>query len=365
MIHSNRRVRVAVDAMGGDRGPRVVVAGAAAAVRQQPDTLEVLLVGDEPQIWEALREVSPEPLPLYIAHARDAVAMGEKAERAFRRKRDSSIAVSADLVKQGRADALVSMGNTGAVVTTSLLSMGRMRGIKRPAIASVVPTVTGNCVVLDVGANADCRPLHLYQFAQMGRIYAQLVLAKEHPRVGLLNIGEEPSKGNALTQAAYQLMDQDREALGFIGNVEGRDVFEGNADVLVCDGFTGNVILKLIESILSVGGQVIRREVRAHLPAMAGALLMRPAIRGIKSRINYEEYGGALLLGTRGVCVIGHGRSSPRAIQRAVEVAARTIRGNLEDAIVRVIEGSPATVTEGAPATEDAPQWTDTPRARP
>ena len=352
MNHGKRRVRIAVDAMGGDSGPRVVVAGAAEAVRRQPEQLEILLVGDEPLVWEALREAAPEPLPLYVAHAPAAVAMGEKAERAFRRKPDSSIAVCATLVKEGRADALVSMGNTGAVVTTSLLSMGRMRGIKRPAIASVVPTAVGSCVILDVGANADCKPLHLYQFALMGRIYAQLVLGVEHPRVGLLNIGEEPSKGNALSQAAYQLMDQSRDELGFIGNVEGRDVFGGGTDVVVCDGFTGNVILKFIESIVSVGGQIIKKEIRAHLPAMAGALLMRPAIKGIKQRLNYEEYGGALLLGTRGVCVIGHGRSSSRAIQRAIEVAARTIRGNLEDAIVRVIEEAPRIMEGAVPATD-------------
>jgi len=213
----------------------------------------------------------------------------------------------------------------------------------------VVPTGSGQCVVLDVGANADCKPLHLYQFAQMGRIYAQLVLGVEHPRVGLLNIGEEPSKGNALSQAAYQLLDQSREALGFIGNVEGRDVFDGGADVVVCDGFTGNVILKFIESIVSVGGQVVRREIRAHVPAMAGALLMRPAIKGLKQRLNYEEYGGALLLGTKGVCVIGHGRSSARAIRKAIEVAARTIRGNLEEAILAAAE-SDAMVSHGTAA---------------
>jgi len=349
MGNEPRRVRIAVDAMGGDGGPEVVVAGAVEAVRHQPDRLEVLLVGDEPQVWDALRSVAPEPLPLFVAHAAEQVEMGEKAERAFRRKSDSSIAVCAALVRDGRADALVSMGNTGAVVTTSLLSMGRMRGIKRPAIASVVPTGSGQCVVLDVGANADCKPLHLYQFAQMGRIYAQLVLGVEHPRVGLLNIGEEPSKGNALSQAAYQLLDQSREALGFIGNVEGRDVFDGGADVVVCDGFTGNVILKFIESIVSVGGQVVRREIRAHVPAMAGALLMRPAIKGLKQRLNYEEYGGALLLGTKGVCVIGHGRSSARAIRKAIEVAARTIRGNLEEAILAAAE-SDAMVSHGTAA---------------
>ncbi len=338
MRDPDRRIRIAVDAMGGDSGPEVVVRGAIAAAAEMGDEVELLLVGDEPTIWQALSRERPPALPLYVVHAREQVEMGEKAHSVVRGKPNSSIAVCASLVRSGRAEALVSSGNTGAVVATSLLSLGRMRGIKRPAIASLVPTAEGLCVVLDVGANAECKPIHLYQFAVMGRMYAQLLLNVPNPRVGLLNIGEEPSKGNALTQAAYQLLDASREDLGFIGNVEGRDIFGGTAHVVVCDGFTGNVVLKMAESIASEGSRMIRQELRRSLLAQIGAYLMRPAFRGLKRRLNYEEYGGALLLGTRGVCVIGHGRSSARAIRMAIDVAARSIRGNLEEAIWRVVE---------------------------
>jgi glycerol-3-phosphate acyltransferase PlsX len=216
-----------------------------------------------------------------------------------------------------------------------------MRGIQRPAIASMVPTAQGLCVMLDVGANADCKPLHLYQFALMGQIYARLVLKIAQPRVGLLNIGEEASKGNALAQGAHRLLAQAPESLGFIGNVEGRDIFEGKADVVVCDGFTGNVILKLAEGIASFGAGVVREEIRRGTGVKLGALLMRPALRRLKRRLNYEEYGGALLLGTRGVCVIGHGRSSARALRNAIEVAARSIRSDLEQAIWRAVASNP------------------------
>lgn len=333
-----RRVRVAVDAMGGDVGPEVVVRGAIAATRAVGNALEVILVGDEPAIWDALRSEVASPLPLFVAHARGIVEMGEKAREALRSKPNSSIAICTNLVRTGRAEALVSMGNTGAVVTTSLLNLGRMQGIKRPAIASMLPTALGSCIILDVGANADSKPLHLYQFALMGRMYAKLVLGIANPRVGLLNIGEEPSKGNALTQAAHQLLARSRERLNFVGNVEGRDIFEGKADVVVCDGFTGNVILKLAESITTVGGRMVKQEIRRRWLAMFGALLMRPAISGLRESLDYEAYGGALLLGTRGVCVIGHGRSSSRAICKAIEVAARSIRSNLEEAIHQVVE---------------------------
>ncbi len=333
-----RRVRVAIDAMGHDLGPEVVARGAAAAAREMGDRVEVILAGDESAIWQALESEQPGPLPLFVVHAPQTVEMGEKAKEAFRTKPDSSIAVCARLVRNGRADALVSMGNTGAVVATSLLSLGRMRGIRRPAIASTIPTAEGACVVLDVGANAENKPLHLYQFALMGRLYAQLVLEIPKPRVGLLNIGEEPSKGNALSQAAHHLLAQRREQLDFIGNVEGRDIFEGKADVVVCDGFTGNVILKMAESIVSVGGRMVRQEIRRNWVATFGALLMTPAFHGLKSSLNYEEYGGALLLGTRGVCVIGHGRSSPLAIRNAIKAAARAVNSHLEDAIHQVVE---------------------------
>ncbi len=337
-----RSVRVALDAMGSDIGPQVVVAGAAIAASQAGDRLQVVLVGDEGPIWAALSDLGAETLPIFVVHASQQVEMGEKAPQTFRSKPQSSIAVCADLVRRGRADALVSTGNTGAVVTTALLSLGRLSGIKRPAIASMFPTRGGPCVILDVGANADVRPLHLYQFAMMGRLYAQLVLDIAEPRVGLLNIGEEPTKGNALTQAAHRLLADAGGELNFAGNVEGRDIFDGKADVVVCDGFTGNVILKLAESILTVGGGMIRQEVRRRWSTTLGALLMKPALADMKRRMDYETYGGALLLGTRGICVIGHGRSSARAIANAIAVAARSVRSGLEDAIGRAVEAQGA-----------------------
>ncbi len=346
---SERRIRIAIDAMGGDSGPDVVLRGAVEAARSSDGAFDALLVGDEETIWGGLERLRPpEELPLFVVHARESVGMGEKAQMAFRTKRDSSIAVCASLVKRGRADAFVSAGNTAAVVATSLLSMGRMKGIRRPAIATVIPTSHGQCVILDVGANADCKPVDLYQFAHMGRIYAELVLGMEKPRVGLLNIGEEATKGNALTQAAYKLMERAAEDLNFIGNVEGRDIFGGKADVVVCDGFTGNVILKLAESIASFGARLIAKEVRRSVLFRLGALLMMPAFSGARRRMNYEEYGGALLLGTRGVCVIGHGKSSPRAIRNAVSLAVRSVRTNLESAIMAVVERGDPLVPVGA-----------------
>lgn len=348
-MNASRHVRVAVDAMGSDEGPEVVVAGAVVAARERGDRLQIVLVGDEAPVWAALDAESASGLPIFVVHASQQVEMGEKAPQTFRSKPHSSIAVCADLVRRGRVDAMISTGNTGAVVTTALLSLGRMHGIKRPAIASMFPTRGGPCVILDVGANADVRPLHLYQFAVMGRLYAQRVLEIASPRVGLLNIGEEPSKGNALTQAAHQLLAGARDGLNFVGNVEGRDIFDGKADVVVCDGFTGNVVLKMAESILTVGGSMVRQEVRRRWLTSIGGLLMKPALADLKRRLNYETYGGALLLGTRGICVIGHGRSSPRAIANAIDVGARSVRSRLEEAIGQAIEA------EGAPLRVVAP----------
>jgi glycerol-3-phosphate acyltransferase PlsX len=337
MPAETRRPRIAVDAMGGDHGPEVIIQGAVEALLTTDDEFEILLVGDERRIWDVLTELDPGPVPIFVVHAHEQVEMGEKARRAFRGKRASSIAVCANLVAEGRAQGLVSAGNTGAVVATSLLHLGRMPGIHRPAIGTVSPTQQGQCVLLDVGANADCKPIHLHQFAHMGRIYAHLLLGVEDPRVGLLNIGEEPTKGSALAQGAYQLLDRADGGLQFVGNVEGKDIFAGKADVVVCDGFTGNVILKLAGSIADLGARLIGREIRRSPWLTLGAMLMRPAFSGIKRRFNYEEYGGALLLGTRGISVICHGRSSSRAIAKAIQVALRSIRHDLEGEISRAL----------------------------
>jgi len=350
MPAAQRRIRIAVDVMGGDNGPEVIVRGAVEALRTIDGDFDILLVGDERVVWDIIARLKPERLPLFSVHAPEQIAMDEKAPRALRReKRGVSIVRCATLVGEGRADALVSAGNTGAVVTSSLLNLGRMPGIQRPAIGTTIPTPEGRCVMLDVGANADCKPMHLYQFAHMGRIFAQLVLEQENPRVGLLNIGEEETKGSALAQAAHKLLAADRERLNFVGNVEGRDIFAGRADVVVCDGFTGNVILKLAGGIANVGARMAAHEIKRSPLIRLGALLMKPALAGLKRRFDYEEYGGALLVGTRGISVICHGRSSPRAIRNAVRVALRAIRGDLEGTITRVLVEQGATSLPAAP----------------
>ena len=337
MLDPSRRIRIAVDAMGGDHGPEALIRGAVEALQTIDGDFDILIVGDEPAIWRILDEIRPGPLPIFSVHAQGQVEMDEKAPRALRGKPRSSIAVCTALVGSGRADALVSAGNTGAVVAASLLNLGRMPGIHRPAISATIPTSSGMCVILDVGANADCKPLNLYQFAHMGHLFAKLVLGIESPRVGLLNIGEEPTKGSALAQAAHQLLAADRERLNFVGNVEGRHIVAGEADVVVCDGFTGNVILKLAGSIGSVGSRMAGDIIRRSLVLRAGALLMKPALVSLKRRFNYEEYGGALLLGTRGTSVICHGRSSPRAIRNAIHVALRATRADLAGTIAQVL----------------------------
>lgn len=331
------KARIALDAMGSDIGPEVVVQGALMAARDLGDQIAIALVGDE----RGIREHLSGEMPLSVVHASEQVRMEEKAREAFRRKRDSSIAVCTDLVRRGEADALVSTGHTGVVVTTALLGLGRVPGIKRPAIATLYPTTRGDCVLLDVGATADCKPMHLYQFAWMGRHYAKHMLGIEKPRVGLLSIGEEPGKGNQLTIEAHRLMAAKRDALGFCGNLEGKDIFEGGADVVVCDGFTGNVILKMTESIVSVSRQIVKQELRRSLLALVGAMLMKPALGNLKRSLNYEEYGGALLLGVRGITVIGHGRSSPQAVCNAVKVAARAVQSGLMASIDGIAEETP------------------------
>ena len=285
MAAAQRRIRIAVDVMGGDNGPEVIIRGAVEALRTIDGDFDILLVGDERVIWEILARLRPGRIPLFSVHAPEQITMDEKAPRAMRReKRGASIVRCAALVGQERADALVSAGNTAAVVASSLLNLGRMPGIQRPAIGTTIPTPEGRCVMLDVGANADCKPNHLYQFAHMGRIFAQLVLGQESPRVGLPNIGEEPSKGSALAQAAHKLLAADRERLNFVGNVEGRDVFSGRADVVVCDGFTGNVLLKLAGGIADVGTRMAAQEIKRSPLIRLGALLMKPALRGLKKR---------------------------------------------------------------------------------
>jgi glycerol-3-phosphate acyltransferase PlsX len=322
---------IGVDAMGGDLAPRVNIQGALEALAEPGASFDVALVGDEKAIRdEAQRLGVSDRLPRVI-HAAEQVEMSEHAAQAVRKKRDSSISVAARLHKSGETDAFVSAGNTGAVVAAALLEMGRIAQIQRPAIATVLPTPQGNVVILDVGATSDCKPSHLYQFAVMGSIYARLVLGIERPRVGLLNIGEEAEKGSELYYESHQLLK--RSPIHFVGNVEGKDIILGTADVVVCDGFVGNVLLKFAESVIPSISTMIKDEISVHPLSMAAGLLLKPAFRRLKRRLDYAEVGGAPLLGVDGICIIGHGRSNPRAIKNAIKVAARCAEARVAESI--------------------------------
>jgi glycerol-3-phosphate acyltransferase PlsX len=321
---------IAVDAMGGDLGSSVIVAGAVQAARELKGAAEVILFGDGTLLEAELGKLNAKGLALSIVHAPESVGMDEPAV-AFRRKRNSSIAVATRMQKEGKADAFVSAGNTGVVVAASLLSLGRLSGVDRPAIATVVPNEFGGCVMLDVGANSECKPVNLVHFGIMGSIYARNFLNRSEPRVGLLNIGEEETKGNELAIEAHKLLSE--SPLKFIGNVEGRDVFRGRADVVVCDGFTGNILLKFMESVIDLLAGSIREQVAEAFRNKVGALLMKPAFRKLERMLDYAEYGGAPLLGVNGVCIIGHGSSSSKAVKNAVKVAVRFVETRVNDII--------------------------------
>ncbi len=318
-------IRVALDAMGGDNAPATAVHGALLAARAD---LRVLLVGD-PAAIEA--EIAAHPdLPgranVGIVPASEKVSSHEDGARAVRAKPDSSVVVTCRQVRAGDADAAVSMGNTGAMMAASALHIRRAPGVLRPAIATVIPTRGGYTVLLDAGANAEAKPEHLVQFALMGRLLAQTVLQRPEPRVGLLSIGEEPERGDALVQAAHQLLVG---TPGFVGNVEGRDIPRGSVDVVVTDGFTGNVALKLYEASAEFILGEVRAAARSGARAKLGGLLLRPAVRRMRDRLDPDLYGGAMLLGVQGPAVIGHGSGNAVAVRHAVDVAARAVSENI------------------------------------
>jgi glycerol-3-phosphate acyltransferase PlsX len=318
--------RVALDAMGGDRGPVVNIEGAVAAARELG--LSVLLVGNEEELSRSLRRHSTNGLGITICHAPETVGMNESPSAALRKKKHSSIRVGLELVKRGEADAFISAGNTGAVMATAMVTLGSLPGVERPAIALIVPTLRGQAILLDAGANADCKPRHLLQFAIMGDIYARQVMGKTSPTVGLLSIGEEESKGNELTREAFKELEEER-SLNFTGNVEGREVFSGAADIIVCDGFTGNIALKISESAAEFFTVLLKEELEKGLVGKLGALLTRGAFRRFKKRVDYTEYGGAPLLGVGGMCIISHGRSTAKAIKNAIRVAAECVENKV------------------------------------
>jgi glycerol-3-phosphate acyltransferase PlsX len=331
-------MRIALDAMGGDNAPVGIVDGAFEAAREASGTVDVVLVGKREVIERYVAERRLHAPNCEIVDAPETVAMSESPATAIRRKRNSSIQVAMNLHKEGNVAAVVSAGNTGAVVASSLLSLGRLPGIERPAIAIYVPTKGGGTVLLDGGANSDCDPMNLVQFASMGSVYAETILGKTDPRVGLLSIGEERSKGNELTRGAYELLE--KSGLNFVGNVEGRDVFAGKADVVVTDGFVGNVVLKFTESIIYYITTLIGDEVARHAFAKLGAAMMKPVFRGIRRTLDYAEYGGAPLLGVGGVVIISHGKSSSRAIKNAILGAERFVAGGINERIKMKAEGA-------------------------
>lgn len=317
--------------MGGDFGPLPVAEGAASALRQYPGRFDLTLVGDEPEIRSALHRAGADRLPVQVVHAAGKVDMGAKAAAVARRS-DTSLGVLTQLHKEGRLDAIFSAGNTGAVVATALLGLGRIEGVSRPALAAFIPNAGQGTVVLDVGANAEVKANYLVQFAHMGTCYARYLLGRENPTVGLLSIGEEDSKGNQLVQETLPLLRAAKH-LNFIGNVEGRDLFKGTCDVMVTDGFTGNVLLKTAEGAASFLTRTMKAEMKRDPLAMLGGLLMLPALRRMRKRLDWEEFGGVPLMGVNGVCFIGHGASGSKAFHSAIRALTTFVERRVNEHI--------------------------------
>lgn len=326
-------IKIAVDGMGGDYAPQLVVEGAVQAASYFDD-LEIIIAGREDAIKRELYRHKVPGGKISIRHASEVVEMGDSPVQAIKKKKDSSLAVSIQLLKQREVDAVVTAGNTGAAVAASTLNLGLLTGIKRPGIAIAVPTLHGITIAIDVGANIDPSPEHLLQYAIMGDVYARYLLKKKKPSIGLLNIGEEESKGTETIQEAYKLIRD--SSLHFLGNIEGRDFFTGKCDVIVCDGFVGNVVLKMTESILEMMITLIKKEIQKDFLAQLGAFFCKPAFESIRRETNYEEAGGAPLLGVDGVVIIGHGISSAKAIRNAIRVAREA---NIERVNERIVEG--------------------------
>lgn len=328
-------MRVVLDAMGGDHAPLVNVEGAVETVNECDD-VDVILVGDEPSIQKELRNKRYSPHRISVVHASQVVEMHESPMVAIRKKKDSSIRVGIGLVKAGKADAFVSAGHSGVVMASSLMMLGTAKVVDRPAIATLMPTLRDPFIMLDVGATVDCNPQNLLQFALMGSTYCRLVLKRPDPKVALLSIGEEDIKGNEVTKEAFKLIKKSK--LNFIGNIEGKDIFSGMADVVVCDGFIGNIALKISEGLAETILKMLKQEISSVSTGRVGYLLMKPAIRKFKKRTDYDEYGGAPLLGINGTSIISHGRSSSKAIKNALRVAADYAAKRVYEAITVDIE---------------------------
>lgn len=323
-------ITIAVDAMGGDHAPRAEVEGSVLAARELG--IRVVLVGQEQAVKQELAKHPHRGLPIEIKHAGDVITMQDSPTQAFRKKRDSSVHVAVKLVRSGEAAGLVSAGNTGAVMAVARFGLGQLTAVDRPALAAPFPTSRGTVsVLLDVGANVDSKAQHLEQFAVMGEIYYRLIFGTRRPKVALLSIGEEEMKGNELTRETHNRLKQ--MPINFVGNVEGRDIFAGNVDVIVCDGFIGNVALKISEGLVEHMGKALKEGLNSTLTAQAGAVLARRALQDLKKKMDYSEYGGAPLLGVKGITVIGHGRSNANAIKNAIRVAGELARSKVNEKI--------------------------------
>lgn len=319
---------IAVDAMGGDYAPAEIVKGTAQGSKLHD--VNVVLVGDENAIKQHLPSEFARSSKISIHHAAEAIGMNEHVN-VVRTKKDASVVVAASMVKEGQADAMVSLGNTAAAMAIATLKLGRIKGIDRPALVAVMPSKSGATLLIDAGAVADCTVENLVQFAVMGSVYAEKVFSIKNPRVGLLSIGEEKGKGNEVTRAAYDVLDA--TPVNFIGNVEGQDIFTGAADVIVADGFAGNVALKAAEGLAEHVAQLVKSELRAHPLAWVPLLLLAPSLKRLKKKLDYSEYGGAPLLGVNGVCIIGHGKSKAHAVASAVGAAKEAVSGGVVSTI--------------------------------
>lgn len=329
-------MRIAIDAMGGDQAPDMNVEGALQAAEAWKD-IEIVLVGDKERLEGCLNGRSL-PANVRIAHASETIAPDDEPVKAVRRKKDASMVVAGRMVKEGEAEAMISAGNTGALMATGLLVMGRISGIERPGLAPMLPTMDGRGVLaLDLGANMDAAPEHLQQYAVMGSIYRSKVHGISKPRVGLLNVGTEAMKGNELTKAAYPLLEQ--TDVNFVGNVEARDVLNGNCDVLVCDGFVGNTLLKTMEGTAGAIFSALKQEFTASLMSKLAAAVLKPGLSRFKKKLDYTEHGGAPLLGINGVCIKSHGSSDANAIKNAVRQARTALQNRLVDSIASEFNG--------------------------
>ncbi len=318
--------------MGGDFAPSALVEGSVRAAQELPSLDELILVGDETRLKAELQHWGPTPSKIRILHCTEVVEMGESPATAVRRKKDSSINRATDLVKEGKADAIFSAGSTGAQVASSQLKLRTLEGIQRPAIATVFPSPEKPFVLLDAGANTDCTPEMLLQFAVMGAVYSREILKVPNPRIGLMSIGEEDAKGNATTKETFGFLE--KSGLNFAGNIEGHDLFEGEVDVVVCDGFVGNVVLKTAESVAHAIGVWLKAEFTANPLRIMGAVCLRGAVRSLKRKLDPSQYGGAPLLGVRGVSIIGHGSSNATAVFNGIRASSEAVKQDINHLIV-------------------------------